>query len=160
MERVETEGTWDNAIRRIVRGAPIALVVIGLLVLLFAWLQPSYTATVAEVGETSYTPAKKMVRGTSSSYYKVMLEVEYADARGERKSASVRFGATHPNAVPKVGDQIQVSRGLSGMVVHPNGNLIGIGGGAVGIGVLFILMYLLTALRWKKDRRQTRRDRP
>ena len=89
-----------------------------------------------------------------------MLEVEYADARGERKSASVRFGTTHPNAVPKVGDQIQVSRGLSGMVVHPNGNLIGIGGGAVGIGVLFILMYLLTALRWKKDRRQTRRDRP
>ena len=151
MKRAVTEGTWDNTLRRIVWGVPIAFVVIGLLILLSAWLQPAYTAMVAEVGEMSYTPARKMVRGTSSAYYKVMLEVEYTGDRGEHKSASVQFGTTNPNAIPKTGDQVKISRGLSGMVTHPNRNLIGIGGGAAVVGGLFILMYLLTMLRWKKE---------
>ena len=51
----QTEGTWDATIRKIVWGVPIAAVVIGLLLLSFAYLQPSYTATVTEVGETAYT---------------------------------------------------------------------------------------------------------
>ena len=154
MERVETEGTWDNAIRRIVWSAPIALVVIGLLVLLFAWLQPSYTSTITEVGEISYTPARKMVRGTSDAHYRVMLDVEYNDGQGEHRSATVLFGTTNPNAIPKTGDQILISNGWSGMVTHPNRNLVGIGGGAATIGGLFILMYLLTMLRWKKNHEQ------
>ena len=51
MKYVEAEGTWDATIRKIVWGVPLALVVIGLLILLFAWLQPSYTSTITEVGE-------------------------------------------------------------------------------------------------------------
>ena len=51
MKQAETEGTWDATIRKIVWGVPIALVIIGLLILLFAWLQPSYTSTITEVGE-------------------------------------------------------------------------------------------------------------
>ena len=124
---------------------------VGLLILLFAHLQPSYTATVTEVGETSYTPARKMVRGTSSSHYEVTLAVEYSNRQGGAETASVQFGTTNPNAIPKAGDQIQISRGPSGMVAHPNRNLIGIGGGAAAIGGIFILMYLLTMLRWKKN---------
>ena len=72
----QVEGTWDATIRIIVWGVPIATVAIGLLILLFACLQPSYTATVKEVGETAYTPSRTMVRGHSSSYYSVMLEVD------------------------------------------------------------------------------------
>ena len=67
MKHAVTEGTWDARIRRIAWGVPIALVIIGMLILLFACLQPSYTATVTEVGEMSYTPARKMVRGTSDT---------------------------------------------------------------------------------------------
>ena len=152
MKQAETEGTWDATIRKIVWGVPIALVIIGLLILLFAWLQPSYTSTITEVGEISYTPARKMVRGTSDSYYRVMLDVEYNNGQGEHRSATVLFGTTNPNAIPKTGDQILISNGWSGMVTHPNRNLVGIGGGAAAIGGLFILMYLLTILRWKKNR--------
>jgi hypothetical protein len=61
------------------------------------------------------------------------------------------FGTTNPNAIPKTGDQILISNGWSGMVTHPNRKLVGIGGGAAAIGGLFILMYLLTMLRWKKN---------
>ena len=63
----QVEGTWDATIRKIVWGVPIATVAIGLLILLFACLQPSYTATVKEVGETAYTPSRTMVRGHSCS---------------------------------------------------------------------------------------------
>ncbi|MBQ6375037.1 MAG: hypothetical protein IJJ45_11215 [Clostridia bacterium] len=150
MKRTSTEGTWDAVIRKIVWGVPVALVVVGLLILLFARLQPSYTATVKAIGETSYTPSRKMVRGTSSSYYKVMLEVEYIDRRGAPGSASVLFGTSHPDAIPKAGDQILISRGLSGMVTHPNRDLIGAGGGAAGIGALLLVLYLLTWLRMRR----------
>ncbi len=152
MKQAETEGTWDATIRKIVWGVPIALVVIGILILLFAYRQPSFMATVTEVGEISYTPARKMVRGTSDAHYRVMLDVEYNDGQGEHRSATVLFGTTNPNAIPKTGDQILISNGWSGMVTHPNRNLVGIGGGAATIGGLLILMYLLTMLRWKKNR--------
>ena len=152
MKYVEAEGTLDATIRKIVWGVPIALVIIGLLILLFAWFQPSCTSTITEVGEISYTPARKMVRGTSDAYYRVMLDVEYNDVQGEHRSATVLFGTTNPNAIPKTGDQILISNGWSGMVTHPNRNLVGIGGDAATIGGLFILMYLLTMLRWKKNR--------
>lgn len=42
--------------RRIIWGVPTALVVIGLPILLLACLQPTYTATVVEVGDRFYTP--------------------------------------------------------------------------------------------------------
>ena len=154
MNHAETEGTWDAAIRKIVWGVPAALVAIGLLVLLFAWLQPSCPATVTKIRETFYTPSRRMVRGTTDSHYGEMLEVEYTDARGERQSAVVQYGSTNPNALPGVGDQVRISRGLSGMVAHPNRNLIGIGGSAAVIGGLFLALYLLT---WLKTRGKKRR---
>ena len=150
MKHAETEGAWGAAIRKIVWGVPIALVVIGSLILLFAYLQPTYTATVVEVGDRSYTPSRKMVRGHTSNHYRAMLEVEYIDAQGEGKSAAVLFRTIHPHDIPKAGDRVLISRGLSGMVTHPNRNLIGIGGGAAVIGGFFILMYLLTMLPWKR----------
>ena len=71
--------------QKIVWGVPIATVAIGLLILLFACLQPSHTATVNEVGETAYTQSTTMVRGHSSSYYSVMLEVECTTSRERLK---------------------------------------------------------------------------
>ncbi len=150
MKRTETEGAWDATIRKIVWGMPVALVVIGLLILLFAWLQPTYAATVTKAGETFYTPARKMARGTSSAHYRAVLEVEYTDRRGETETASVQFGTNNPMAIPRVGDQILISRGLSGMVSHPNRNLIGAGGGAAVIGGFFLAMFLLTRLRMRR----------
>lgn len=148
----QTEGTWDATIRKIIWGVPIAAVVIGLLILLFAYLQPSYTATVTDVGETAYTPSRTMVRGHSSSYYDASLKVEYTNQHGTPETTTVQFGSTNPNAILKVGDQVQISRGLSGMVTHPNRDLIGVGGGAAGIGGLFLALLLLTMWRGKKRR--------
>lgn len=136
--------------RRIVWGVPSALVVIGLLVLLLAHLQPAYTATVVEVGETSYTPARRMVRGHSSAYYREALTVEYADDRGQTAVAEVWFGTTNPNSLPQAGDGILISRGVSGMVVHPSRNLIAIGGSAALIGGLFLMMFLLVRLDMRR----------
>ena len=146
----QVEGTWDATIRIIVWGVPIATVAIGLLILLFACLQPSHTATVNEVGETAYTQSTTMVRGHSSSYYSVMLEVEYTNEQGAPETTAVQFGSTHPNSLPKVSDQLQVSCGLTGMVTHPNRDLIGVGGGAAGIGGLFLILLLLTMWRDRK----------
>ena len=146
----QTEGTWDATIRKIVWGVPIAAVAIGLLLLSFAYLQPSYTATVTEVGETAYTPSRTMVRGHSSSYYSVMLEVEYTNEQGAPETTAVQFGSTHPNSLPKVSDQLQVSCGLTGMVTHPNRDLIGVGGEAAGIDGLFLILLLLTMWRDRK----------
>lgn len=136
--------------RRIIWGVPIALVTVGLLIVLFAYLQPSVTATVIEVGEKYYTPERAMVRGHSSAHYRVMLEVEYADQRGQTAIATVEFLTADSHDIPKAGDPIQISRGLSGMVAHPNRDLIGIGGGAAVIGGLFLFMFWLTRLSLKR----------
>lgn len=133
--------------RRIIWGVPAALVAIGLLIILLAWLQPTYTATVVEVGDRFYTPARKMVRGTTSSSYRAILEVEYTDRRGELQTASVEFGTLNPFAIPKAGDQIPISRSLSGMVTHPDRNLIAAGGTAAVIGGFFLFTFLLVRLR-------------
>lgn len=133
--------------QKIVWGVPIATVAIGLLILLFACLQPSHTATVNEVGETAYTQSTTMVRGHSNSYYSVMLEVECTNEQGAPETNTVQFGSANPNSLPKVGDQLQVSRGSTGMVTHPNRELIGVGG---GIGGLFLILLLLTMWRDRK----------
>ena len=80
----------------------------------------------------------------------MMLEVEYTNEQGVPETTAVQFGSTHPNSFPKVGDQLQVSRGLTGMVTHPNRDLIGVGGEAVGIGGLFLMLLLLTMWRDRK----------
>ena len=50
MKRAETGGTWDAALRCAARAGPAALMAVGLLILLFAWLRPSYPATVTAGG--------------------------------------------------------------------------------------------------------------
>ena len=137
-------------IRKYIWGVPIALVAIGLLIVLFAHLQPSAAATVMEVGEKHYTPAKAMVRGHSSAHYQVMLEVGYTDERGESATATVECLTAHEEEIPRAGDQIRISRGLSGMVMHPNRTLIGIGGAAAVIGGLFLFMFWLTWLSMRR----------
>ena len=125
------------------------LVAVGLLIVLFSHLQPSVTATVIEVGDKYYTPARKMTRGHTSAHYRAMLEVEYTDSRGDAVATTVQFRTIHPHDIPKAGDQILISRGLSGMVTHPNRTLIGIGGGAAVIGGLFLFLFWLTWLSMK-----------
>lgn len=137
-------------IRKLIWGVPIALVAIGLLIVLLAHLQPSVPAAVTEVGEIIYTPEKAMVRGHSSAHYRVMLEVEYEDERTEAATATVECLTAHADDIPKPGDRIQISRGLSGMVAHPNRTLIGVGGAAAVIGGLFLFMFLLTWLSMKR----------
>jgi len=153
----QTEGTWDATIRKIIWGVPIAAVAIGLLILLFAYLQPTHTATVTDVGKVIYTPSRTMVRGHSSSYYDASLKVEYTNQQGTVETSTVQFGSTNPNAIPKVGDQLLISRSLSGMVTHPNRDLIGVGGGAAGIGGLFLVLLLLTMWRDKSRGRSSQR---
>ena len=98
----------------------------------------------------TYTPARPMMRGHTSNRYRAMLEVEYANGEGEAVTTTVQFLTIHPHDIPKAGDQIRICRGLSGMVTHPNGMLIGIGGGAAVIGGLFLFMFFLTWLSLKR----------
>ena len=137
---------------KLVWGVPIAMVVVGLLVLLFAHLQPYRTAMVLDTGQISYTPAKRMVRGHSRAHYRGDLLVKYTDALGNEATITVKFGSTDRNAIPKAGDEIPISRGLTGMVAHPNRNLIGIGGAAAVIGGLFLFMFWLTWLSLRRKR--------
>ena len=136
--------------RRIIWGIPIGLVVIGLLIVLISYVQPSQTATVLSVGEKTYTPARKMARGTSSSVYREQLEVGY----GEGQTATVTFSSTNPNALPKAGDKIEISQWFSGMVTHPNRTLVGYGGACAVIGGLFLFMFLLT--KWSLSRKDSK----
>lgn len=138
--------------KKLIWGIPIALVAIGLLIVLFAHLQPSIPATVIEVGEKYYTPEKAMVRGHSSAHYRVMLEVGYADERGGAATATVEYHTAYADDIPEAGDPIRISRGLSGMVAHPNRTLIGIGGAAAVIGGLFLFMFGLTWLSMRRKR--------
>ena len=98
-----------------------------------------------------------MVRGHSSSYYEVELKASFPNEQGVPETTTVKFGSTNPNAIPKVGDQLLISRGLSGMVSHPNRDLIGAGGGAVGIGGFFLVLLLLTMWRDRKRGRSLSR---
>lgn len=131
---------------------PVAFVVIGLAILLFAHVQPARTATVTGVGDKTYRPARRMARGHSSAYYMATLEVAYTDSAGGKAAASVKFGSTNPHAIPKVGDEISICRGLAGMVTHPNRSLIGLGGGLAIVGGLFLFLFGLTALSLKRKR--------
>lgn len=137
---------------KIVWGVPVAMVIVGLLVLLFAHLQPHLTATVLAIDHATYTPAKRMARGHSEAHYRSELLVSFTDPNGNEATATVEFISTHRNAFPKVGDEIPISRGLTGMVAHPNRNLIGLGGGAAVIGGLFLFMFWLTWLSLKRKR--------
>ncbi len=136
--------------RKIVWGIPAALVVVGLLILLFAHLQPYFNATVLDTARVSYTPAKRMARGHSRAHYRAELLVKYTDRSGNEATATVEFITIHPRAIPKAGDAIPISRGLTGMVTHPNRSLIGLGGGAAVIGGLFLFMFGLTWLSMKR----------
>ena len=131
---------------------PVALVIIGLLVLLFAHLQPHITATVLAIDHATYTPAKRMARGHSEAHYRAELLVSYSNQSGDEATATVEFMSTHRNAIPKVGDEIPISHGLTGMVAHPNRNLIGLGGGAAVIGGLLLFMFWLTWLSLRRKR--------
>jgi len=131
---------------------PVAFVVIGLAILLFAHVQPARTATVIDVGDKTYRPARRMARGHSSAYYMATLEVAYMDGAGGKTVASVKFGSTNSHAIPKAGDEIRICRSLTGMVTHPNRSLIGLGGGLAIVGGLFLFLFGLTALSPKRKR--------
>ena len=138
--------------RKIIWGVPIALAVMGLLLLLAAHLQPSVAATVTAVVEKYYTPAKKLARGHTSAHYRAVLAVEYTDWRGEKATAEVQYRTTHPFSIPKAGDEVRICRSLTGMAIHPNRTLVAVGGTAAIIGGLFLLMFGLTRLSMRRKR--------
>ena len=136
--------------RKIIWGVPIAMVVLGLLIVMLSYLQPAFTATVQELGQVYYTPAKRSARSRRSARYRMTLRVTYTDGQGRNVEAEVPFETIHPNDLPKPGDVIAVTRSLTGMVTHPDRRLVGIGGGCAVIGGFFLFTFLLT--RWSLNR--------
>ena len=116
--------------RKIICGVPVALFVVGLLVLLFARLQPCFIATVPDTGRVGHTSSKRRVKGRSKGHYSAELMVRYKDRSGNEATAKFEFITTNPDAIPKAGDAIPVSRGVAGIVTHPNRSLIALGGSA------------------------------
>ena len=136
--------------RKVIWGIPIGMVAVGLLILVFTYAQPSCPATVLSIGKRTYTPSRKMARGTSSAVYREQLEVLYEDGQ----TATVIFSSTNPHILPKVGDEVRICRWITGMVTHPNRTLIGIGGASAGIGAFFLFTFLLT--KWSMSRQKTK----
>ncbi len=130
--------------RKIVWGIPIAMVVLGLLTVMLSYLQPAFTATVQERGQVYYTPAKRSARSRRSARYRTTLRVTYTDGQGRNVEAEVPFETVYLNEVPEPGDEIAVTRSLTGMVTHPDRRLVGIGGGCAVIGGYFLFAILLT----------------
>ena len=139
--------------RKIIWGIPIGMVVVGLLIVLLSYVQPSYPALVLSVGKRSYTPARNRGRSHSSAVYREELEVSYGDGQ----TATVTFSHTNQNKLPKAGDEIRVAPWFSGMVIHPNRTLVAIGGTSAGIGGFFIFTFLLT--KWSLARDEKRKER-
>ena len=67
--------------RKIIWGIPIGMVIVGLLIVLISYVQPSYPATVLSVGNKTYTPARNRGRSRSSAVYREELEVSYGDGQ-------------------------------------------------------------------------------
>ncbi|MBQ6255369.1 MAG: hypothetical protein IJJ60_02160 [Clostridia bacterium] len=136
--------------RKIIWGIPIGMVIVGLLIVLFSYVQPSYPAQVLSVGNKSYTPARNRGRSRSSAVYREELAVSY----GEGQIATVTFSHTNQNKLPKAGDEIRVTPWFSGMVTHPNRTLVGIGGTSAVIGGFFLVTFLLTKWSLARDRKR------
>ena len=145
----EEEGVMN---KKIVWGAPIALVLLGLMLVLLSYAQPSSPATVTEIVKKSYTPARKMARGTAKAVYREEMKVQW----GEGQTATVAFSSVHSQLLPKVGDEIRISRWFSGMVVHPNRTVIAVGGTMATIGGFFLVTFLLT--KWSLARKKKKRE--
>ncbi len=138
--------------RKLIWGIPIAMVILGLAVLLISRLLPHFTAAVTDRGQVYYTPAHRSARTKTSARYRVGLTVEYTDEKGEVISAGMTYVTIHPNSIPKVGDRIAVCRGLKGLTVYPNRDLIGLGGAGAVIGGFFLVTFLLT--KWSMNRKR------
>jgi len=138
--------------RKIICGVPVALFVVGLIVLLFARLQPCFIATVPDTGRVGHTSSKRRVKGRSKAHYSAELMVRYKDRLGNEATAKVEFITTNPDAIPKAGDAIPVSRGVAGIVTHPNRSLIALGGSAAFIGGLFLFMFGLAWLSLRRNK--------
>ncbi len=134
------------------------MVVIGLLFILFSYQQPSYPVTVVSVVKETYTPSRITSRGRTKAKYGEEMEARYGDGQ----TVLVSCSSTHKDQLPKAGDEIRISRWFSGMAVHPNRTLIGVGGAITMIGGIFLFLFLLTkwSLAWTeaKERRQKERN--
>ncbi len=146
--------------RKLIWGIPIAMVILGLMIVLIGHLQPKYTATVIEKGQVSYTPAKKFGRTRHSSRYSLTLTVTYVNDQGDNVSTQVQFLTIHPHDIPEIGDQIDICRGLRGMVTHPNGNLVALGGTSAVIGGFLLTLFLLTRWSMNRERRRSQGNVP
>lgn len=75
-------------------------------------------------------------------------------AYDENNTAQVTFKTSKEKNVPNVGDQVNIARGLSGMVIHPNRNLVAIGRVGLGLGgtYLIIAFGVVLALMWDKSK--------
>ena len=142
--------------RKILWGIPIGMVVVGLLIVLFSYVQPSYSAEILSAGERSYTPAKRSARSRSSAVYREELEVSYGDGQ----TATVLFSTIHPNDMPKAGDKVQISPWFSGMVIHLNRTLVSIGRTSAALGGFFLFTFLLTkwSLAWDRRREEAKQN--
>lgn len=140
--------------KKVIWGIPVAMVVVGLFIVLLSHFQPAFTATVTNVGQVHYTPARKAARSRSAARYRVELTVEYTDAHGGSVSTEVMFSTINSNAIPKAGDKIRICQGLNDMITHPSKTLIGIGGGGAVIGGLFLFLFMLT--EWSIKRKERR----
>ena len=130
----------------LVWGVPVIFLLFGLLIILYAQFQSSTPATIVEKGNIIYRPADTKGRSRREAKYTLELLVEYS----ENNTAKVTYITTHENDIPNIGDQINIAHGLTGMVLHPNRNLIALGRTSICLGGLYLVIALGVVLTLKR----------
>lgn len=136
--------------KKLVWGIPAALILFGLLFFISARIQSPIPATVVDKGKVSYKPAVTSGRSRRDQSYTVSLVVTYS----ENNTAQVIFKTSNENGIPDIGDQVNITHGLSGMVVYPNRNLIALGRIGLCLGGLYLIIAfgVILALKWDKSK--------
>lgn len=140
--------------KKLIWGIPIGMVVFGLLVVALCYAQPSFPATVTEVGPVRLETSKAGKSSSSTTTYYTTLTVVYVNDQGEEITAQAPFSTIHPAKLPKAGDPITLCAWLTGPVPYPNKLVFGIGGGVASIGGFFLFLFALTKWSLKRDEKR------
>ncbi|MBQ7455526.1 MAG: hypothetical protein IJS53_03710 [Clostridia bacterium] len=109
---------------------------LGLLLVGFAWARPHYTATITRVGTISKQSGGSR-RYRRRSGYKATVHVTYTDKEGRRETAEFMMLKKDPDSFPSAGDEIEITPSLAGMTPYPSEAALIVGGMIAGLSALF-----------------------
>lgn len=135
----------------------ICVMLLGLLLVFASRRQRSYTATITQVGEVKYTPARRVGKSRHKAKYSFDVDAVWVDDDGQEQQTHMRLSVSHKASVPKPGRTFRITRGLTGMTLWPN-PLLDTGGWTLVVvaGMFFVIGGMVRFSLWRDARRQER----